>query len=291
MNTSTLRTSWVCIATEGTTVDGREITAAWLTDMAETYDPEYYTALIWPEHDRWANFGYVQELKTDVVDGKLKLFAILSPTRDLVYYNQVGQYQFCSIEPQEQFADLGRTYLRGLGVTDEPASTGTTHLKFKKKGESRLIGTSEPLDLSMFKLPKHEKADGLIAKFFSFLASHGEQAPTTPPSQPEDEEMTKEQFDLLLGAVNGLGTKIEGFSTKLETKPTNEQPTAPAAEPIKVDAQPGITTEQFSKLEETLNGLASTVGELKGQVDKFSAEVPGQRPGAIGGDDTTYQVC
>ena len=69
MNTSTLRTGWVCIATEGTTVDGREITAAWLTDMAETYDPEYYTALIWPEHDRWANFGYVQGLKTDVGDG------------------------------------------------------------------------------------------------------------------------------------------------------------------------------------------------------------------------------
>lgn len=151
MNTSTLRTGWVCIATEGTTVDGREITAAWLTDMAETYDPEYYTALIWPEHERWSNFGYVQELKTEAVDGKLKLFAILSPTRDLVYYNQVGQYRFCSIEPLEQFADLGRTYLRGLGVTDEPASTGTTHLKFKNKnGESRLIGTSEPLDLSTF---------------------------------------------------------------------------------------------------------------------------------------------
>ena len=98
--------------------------------------------------------------------------------------------------------------------------------------------------------------------------------------------MTKEQFDLLLGAVNGLGTKIEGFSTKPETKPTTEQPTAPAAEPAKVDAQPGISAEQFSKLEETLNGLASTVGELKGQIDQFSVEKPGQRPGALGGDDT-----
>lgn len=287
MNTSTLRTGWVCIATEGTTVDGREITAAWLTDMAETYDPEYYTALIWPEHDRWANFGYVQELKTETVDGKLKLFAILSPTRDLVYYNQVGQYQFCSIEPQEQFADLGRTYLRGLGVTDEPASTGTTHLKFKKKGESRLIGTSEPLDLSMFKLPKHEKADGLIAKFFSLLASHGEQEPTTTPSQPEDEEMTKEQFDLLLGAVNGLGNKIEGFSTKLDTKP---ETTDPVIDPAK-EEKTGISVEQFTKLEQSISGLTEKVGELKGQIDKFSAEVPGQRPSDLGGDDTTYQVC
>ncbi|WP_429037159.1 GPO family capsid scaffolding protein [Aeromonas veronii] len=285
MNESTLRTGWVCIATEGKAVDGRDITRDWLTDMAETYDPTYYTAVIWPEHDRWSSYGTVQALKTEEVDGKLKLFAILCPNRDLIYYNQNGQYQFCSIEPFENFADLGRTYLLGLGVTDEPASTGTTHLKFSNSNKGQAVGTSEPLDLSMFKLPKHEKADGLIAKFFSFLASHGEQAPMTAPSQPEDEEMTKEQFDLLLGAVNGLGTKIEGFSTKLETKPT-EQPTAPAAEPTKVDAQPGITAERFSKLEETLSGLANTVGELKGQIDQFSVEKPGQRPGALGGDDT-----
>ncbi|MFQ2123609.1 GPO family capsid scaffolding protein [Aeromonas jandaei] len=286
MSATTLRTDWVCIATEGKSVDGRDITRDWLTDMAETYDPDFYTALLWPEHDRWSNFGVVQALKTVEVDGKLKLYAILCPNRDLIYYNQNGQYQFCSIEPFENFADTGRTYLFGLGVTDEPASIGTTRLKFNSKHRCHTIGTSEQLDLSAFKLPKHEKADGLIAKFFSFLASHGEQAPTTAPSQPEDEEMTKEQFDLLLGAVNGLGTKIEGFSTKLETKPTTEQPTAPAAEPTKVDAQPGITAEQFSKLEETLSGLANTVGELKGQIDQFSVEKPGQRPGALGGDDT-----
>ncbi|MGE6294221.1 GPO family capsid scaffolding protein [Aeromonas media] len=286
-NNSTLRTGWVCIATEGTTVDGREITSAWLTDMAETYDPEYYTALIWPEHDRWANFGYVQELKTDVVDGKLKLFAILSPTRDLVYYNQVGQYQFCSIEPQEQFADLGRTYLRGLGVTDQPASTGTTHLKFKKKDESRLIGTSEPLDLSTFKLPKHEKADSLISKFFNFLVSHGEPATQPNPSQSEDEEMKPEQFDQMLGALNGLGDKIDGFSAKLEAKP---ETTAPVTDPAK-EEKVGITAEQFTKLEQTLTGLTDKVGELQGQIDKFSAEKPGQRPDALGGGDTIYQVC
>ena len=289
MNESTLRTGWVCIATEGTTVDGREITADWLNDMAETYDPEYYTALIWPDHDRWANFGYVQELKVEAVDGKLKLFAILSPSSDLIYYNQQrNQYRFCSIEPQEQFADLGRTYLRGLGVTDEPASTGTTHLQFKSKhGESRLIGASEPLDLSMFKLPKHEKEYGLLAKLYSFLVNHGEQEPTITPSQPEDEEMTKEQFDLLLGAVNGLGNKIEGFSTKLDTKP---ETTDPVTDPAK-EEKTGISAEQFTKLEQTLTGLSEKVGELQGQIDKFSAEKPGQRPDALGGDDTTYQVC
>lgn len=50
---SHLMTDWICIATEGETVDGREIPASWLTEMAETYDPAgTYTALIRPEHER-----------------------------------------------------------------------------------------------------------------------------------------------------------------------------------------------------------------------------------------------
>ncbi|MGE6107886.1 GPO family capsid scaffolding protein [Aeromonas sobria] len=286
MSATTLRTDWVCIATEGKAVDGRDITRDWLTDMAETYDPDFYTALLWPEHDRWSNFGVVQALKTVEVDGKLKLFAILCPNRDLIYYNQNGQYQFCSIEPFENFADTGRTYLLGLGVTDEPASLGTTRLKFNTKHKGHTIGASEQLDLSAFKLPKHEKADGLIAKFFSFLASHGEQEPHPTPSQPEDEEMKPEQFDQMLGALTGLGTKIDGFSAKLDAKPTPEQPAPTTTEPDKVEENPGITAEQFNKLEQTLASLTDKFGELNTKIDQFSVEKPGQRPGALGGDDT-----
>ncbi|MGY3944141.1 GPO family capsid scaffolding protein [Aeromonas tecta] len=279
MNESTLRTGFVCIATEGKAVDGRDITRDWLTDMAETYDPSYYTAVIWPEHDRWSSYGTVQALKTEEVDGKLKLFAVLCPNRDLIYWNQSGQYQFCSIEPFEQFADLGRTYLIGLGVTDQPASTGTTHLKFSKSNKGQTIGTSEPLDLSMFKLPKHEKPDSLLSKLFNLLSSHGEHEPQPTPSQSEDEEMKPEQFDQMLGALTGLGTKIDAFSAKLETKPTTEQPTAPVTDPVKVDELPGVTTEQFNQLQTQLS-------ELTAKIDQFSVEVPGQRPGALGGDDT-----
>ncbi|MCS3456240.1 hypothetical protein M2366_002326 [Aeromonas sp. BIGb0405] len=276
MNESTLRTGFVCIATEGKAVDGRDITRDWLVDMAETYDPSYYTAVIWPEHDRWSSYGTVQALKTEEVDGKLKLFAVLCPNRDLVYWNQSGQYQFCSIEPFEQFADLGRTYLIGLGVTDQPASTGTTHLKFSKSNKGQTIGTSEPLDLSMFKLPKHEKPDSLISKLFNLLSSHGEHEPQPTPSQSEDEEMKPEQFDQMLGAMTGLGAKIDAFSAKLETKPETEP--APVIDPAKED-KPGVTTEQFNQLQTQLS-------ELTAKIDQFSVEVPGQRPGALGGDDT-----
>lgn len=95
-------------------------TACLATANADTYHPTYYTAVIWPEHDHWSGHGTVQSLKTEAVNHKHKLFAILYPNRDLIYYNQSGQYRFCSIKPFENFADTGRTYLLGLDITDEP---------------------------------------------------------------------------------------------------------------------------------------------------------------------------
>ncbi|WAF79082.1 GPO family capsid scaffolding protein [Aeromonas dhakensis] len=75
---------------------------------------------MWPGHDRGSSYGTMQALKTAEVNDKLKLFAILCPNRDLIYYNQSGLYQFCSIEPIEQFSDLERPYLLGLSVTNGP---------------------------------------------------------------------------------------------------------------------------------------------------------------------------
>lgn len=282
-NDSKLRTGWVCIATEGKAIDGRDISRQWLTDMAETYDPAFYTALLWPDHDRFSNFGTVQALKTDEVEGKLKLFAVLSPTRDFIYYNQVGQYQFCSIEPIENFADIGRTYLLGLGVTDQPASTGTANLKFSADHKGHAIGQSERLDLSGFALPK--EPGGLLKKFFSLLASHGEELePQQPPTQ-EDEAMNPEQFNQMLGALTGLGGKLDTLASKVETfsaKPTDEKP---AEEQPKPTEPPVISAEQFNKLEQALTGMAGKLDSLTQTIEQFSAEKPGQRPGLLGGDD------
>ncbi|MEJ6089334.1 capsid protein, partial [Aeromonas salmonicida] len=90
----------------------------------------------------------------------------------------------------------------------------------------------------------------------------------------------------MLGALTGLGDKIDSFSVKLETQPAPEQPTALVTDPATVDDKPGITAEQFTKLEQTLTGLTDKFSELNGKIDQFSVEKPGQRPGALGGDDT-----
>lgn len=140
----------------------------------------------------------------------------------------------------------------------------------------------------MLKLPKHEKPDGFMSKLFSLMASHGEPESKPTPSHPEDEEMTKEQFELLNGTLTSLGAQFASFSAKLDAK--TEVKTDPVTEPKDEGDKNKVTDDQFSKLNETITGLAATVSELKGQIDKFSVEVPGQRPDALGGDDTPPHI-
>lgn len=138
--TTPVKTGWVCIASAGPTVDGQEIAPEWLRQMAESYDPDFYTACLWPEHGRSRPVGHVEALKVDTQQGTLKLFAVLCPTLELIELNASGRLQFCSIEPKPDFAGTGKWYLGALGVTDEPASTGVTRLKFSQARP--LIGQS-----------------------------------------------------------------------------------------------------------------------------------------------------
>ena len=76
------------VATEGATVDGRNISAVHLEQMAKNYDPKKYGARIWLEHMRglyadssFAALGDVTSLRTDKnAEGKTVLLAQLAPT-------------------------------------------------------------------------------------------------------------------------------------------------------------------------------------------------------------------
>ncbi len=131
MEYSPVSTGWVCVATEGDTIDGRKIEPSWITDLAETYNPKLYTALIWEEHNRdLDNLGEVLEARSETSAGLKKLYVRIRPTAKLMSYNEHGQKLFCSIEVKDDFPDVGRFYLSGLAVTDSPASIGTDRLKF-----------------------------------------------------------------------------------------------------------------------------------------------------------------
>ncbi|MFJ4288766.1 GPO family capsid scaffolding protein [Cupriavidus sp. NPDC089707] len=131
------------IATEGATSDGRVIDREMLVQMAASYDPDTYGARINLEHIRgivpdgpFRAYGDVLALKTEEEGGRLRLYAQLDPTPDLIAFNKARQKVFCSMEVNPDFADSGEAYLVGLAVTDNPASLGCEMLQFSARAKN-----------------------------------------------------------------------------------------------------------------------------------------------------------
>lgn len=114
---SQLCTDWLCIATEGDTVDRRELKREWLIDAAETYDPELYAALIWPEHERdYGNGGCVKQVMwQEGDDGLVRLYAKISPNMSLIEANKRDQLLYFSVELTEDgnFRGTGAAISKG----------------------------------------------------------------------------------------------------------------------------------------------------------------------------------
>jgi len=130
------------IGVEGATTDGREIQREWLEQMAASYNPAVYTALINLEHIKsylpestFNRYGRVaalvaEEIQDGPLKGKMALYADVEPTSSLVELVKKGQKLFTSMEASPKFADTGKAYLVGLAATDDPASLGTEMLTF-----------------------------------------------------------------------------------------------------------------------------------------------------------------
>lgn len=289
------QSGWKIAATEGATIDGRTITKQWIEDMAEQYSMAEYGALIWPEHSRsrWdkfegKNWGTVDEVKSEKRSGKYRLLVKLTPNKYLLNANADGQKLFMSIEPNPDYCGKGRCYLMGLAVTDSPASTGTTLLKFSKKnGEenSHEYSQLEELDLSDVSKVDHSLIASALSTLANFFSSGG-QLPTIKPqtSEPkEDEEpMNPEQFSQMMGKLE----KIEDKQTELENKQTEfsaqvqkiSVPPVEETDPTKNDEQEGITPEQFNQLSGKLDSLLTKQGDMENQFNALKKEVPNQEP-------------
>ncbi len=292
---------WVIVATEGSTVDGRKITKSWINDMAALYSKDEYTSLIWPEHYRsaWAvfegkNWGVVEELKAEDKDDKRRLFAKITPNQYLIDANKDGQKLFTSIEPNPDYKGEGRCYLMGLAVTDSPASTGTTQLKFSRSNGEEISFEAdglEEIDLSEC----FSRSD----KFFSYCKAFftgGEQPQEPTDSQPEDEEpMNQEQFKQVMDGITSIGTKQGELEEKFNTFSTKQKPDVDGEETPEGKTsggqETGITAEQFNQLTEQLNGIATKQGELATQFNQLKQEGPaGQGPEETGSTNTVEVV-
>ena len=296
---SQLKTDWVRIATEGQTFRNVPIERQWLVDIAETYDPKNYGARIWPDHRRWYGaWGDVLEVKTEEQDGKLRLFAKLKPNTQLVSANEQDQKVYTSIELDPNFAQSGKAYLTGLGVTDEPASLGTDRLKFSTKErfdthqygapEQLVIGYPDVEHAESDEQPKQEKHLYSILK--NFFKSN---SPDLAPEPSEEEPMNKEQFEALMGQFTAFGTRLDGLESKAKAfgkKPEGDKGGDDTGKPEgdkggddKGKPEGGaITAEQFGTLNESLTGLVAKFESMETKFNALSQETGNQEPDPAG---------
>ena len=298
------QSGWVIAATEGATVDGRTISKEWITQMAASYSVDEYTALIWPEHFRssWGpsegkNWGTVDEVKAAKQGGKLRLFVKITANDYLLAANKDGQKLFMSIEPNPDYKSEGRCYLQGLAVTDSPASSGTSRLKFsigdnevnheysqlETLQHSDFITTnSEPTTTNS----KQAKAQSLMAQLFSLFSS--DQQPADQQDEiTEEDTMKQEQFEALMGKFDGLDAKVTDLETKFSKPPKAEETPPveePAAEPEDDKPGGGVTAEQFSQLMEKVDGFSKKVDGIETKFNALSEEQSGQEPDPVGGE-------
>lgn len=207
-----MKTKRFLLATSGATVDGRNIDADMLRQMAEDYDPKTYGARLNIEHIRgispsepFNSKGDVLELAVEDVEltigGKpekrVGLFGTFDVLPEAKKLNDGGQKVYPSIEIEPNFAGKGRAYLMGVALTDSPASIGTDRLQFNR----RLPGTFEA----------NAQAFGIDAATLDLVDE-------TTPAQ------TVSLIEAMTGFFSKFGTKEE---PKVEVKP----------EPIKDDAK------------------------------------------------------
>ena len=268
MSGSHLMTNWLCIATEGETVDKRFLTRDMLIDAAETYDPQnMYTALLWPEHERWCgNAGEVLEVAASEDDsGLVKLYARLCPSTELVQANRNGKLLFTSVEltPDGNFRGTGRYYLEGLGVTDEPASVGTTRMRFNKRKDNYFIGNSNPLVINEVK--EINMAGKNKAKGWRNLFSIEDETTTT-----EDVPQDGDKLQALAEVVASLESRIAALEAKTEATDSTVEDIQTDVETVKEV----VDTEEFARLRDNLPNIVNNFSKLDVKVTKLPNKNP-----------------
>jgi hypothetical protein len=272
------KSDWKIVATEGATVDGRNISPTWIKEMADSYSLTEYAALIWPEHNRsnWSkfegnNWGIVEELKAEKQDGLLRLFAKITPNEHLLTANSNQQKLFTSIEPNTDYKGTGKCYLTGLAVTDSPASTGTTPLKFSKSnGEEITLEISQLEEIEFSECNDSSLVANAFATLAKFFKSGGELPEIT--SEQEEPPMNKEQFEKIEGTLSSIvetQTKQQAQLDEFSKKP------APTETPNTEEVKPE-EGEQFSKLTDLIQGIADSQSKLETEFAELKKEVPGQ---------------
>ena len=292
MARSHLMTDWICIATEGETIDGRNLEAQWLTDMADTYDADgVYRAMIWPEHETWwGSCGEVLELKAEERDGLTKLYARLCPAQELLSANQRGQLLFCSIEPTPtlNFRGTGKPYLEGLGVTNQPASIGLDRMRFSAEKNGAIYGGFEPLvfrDVAEITEDEmSEKTESPKKMLFRSLFNISRPEKEKSAKKPQEKEkksffsrnlkFSEEQIEALVEVVEELVEENEELTEALEEIKTKLDEVGEKVETIDEE----VTGDEYKTLRSQLKDAGAKFAKL----DQLTTRAPDPDPGNKG---------
>lgn len=267
-------TDWRIIGVSGDTVDGRQISADDLKQMAESYDPAVYGARINLEHcyftfPGWAGgYGDVLELKAEPWhkdESKTALLARLSVLPNLQELWDGGEKIYTSMEIASDFAKSGRAYLVGLAITDSPASLGTTANFSVAAAQADKGKTFTPYHLT----ETNERTIMTIAADKSAAAA--------------DKPLTAE-------AAEGIFSRLLAKFTKAEETPADNKDDATAqAADEKADGKQPDETEQdeggkpaaqltqaaelLEKFAEKLSDQQEKIKELEGKVAAFEKQL------------------
>ncbi|RMQ48775.1 Scaffold protein [Pseudomonas cichorii] len=270
---------WKRVATSGPTCDGREILPQHLREMAETYTPVTYTAVIWCDHERWpGSHGTVYALRLiedaeDLQPGQVALEAQLKPNDKLLWLNDQGEKLFTSVEITPNFANTGKAYLTGLAVTDEPASLGTQELYFSKRtSKAAYFAASVELGALGEDKPKGEAGmfEAMFTRLFQrFGLTDSEDTTPTTESKPEMDEATatglKALRDQLMVILAGLDAVIETAAADApEPDASLIEPTQQAVDDIVSAAEKDA---EFRRNGRVNKSLIQAFNKLQGDLD------------------------
>lgn len=253
---------FVKIAQAGPTIDERELKEDWLKDIAETYSPDTYAALIWPEHCRYfGNYGQVEgvELKNDE-KGRLSLYAHLAPNQNLLWENAWGQKLFYSLEVDEDFAGTGKAYLTGLGVTDSPASLGLESTRFSKRSDNKktIFLSNTSLDSKSFVdleadnfLNGSKDAGGFLNYVKAFFTDSGD-APKDQGENPQKDEEMEKRIENLEESLSEMKDDLEKVKTRLDALEKKDEP---VDEPTESSDDFKALTKKFETLNKNFESM------------------------------------
>lgn len=261
-----LQTDWLKVATSGKTADGREITEQDLLDMAETYNPDEYSATIWDNHYRYWKFGKVLSVKAEKDDkGRVCLFAKLKPNSYYIEANKNGQLEHFSIEILPNFAGTDKAYLGGLAITDNPASLGTSAAQLYSANQDNKRVFSEPLQ---FKQPVETNIDEAPAETLGLL---NQLKKLFSNEQPEANDMSEKTLSEILEKFNSIEEKLDSQAQQIQSMSDSNAQDGDAPDESE-SKQFSALQSNFEKLEQKFNALEKDHEALKKKFNKASSE-------------------